>query len=275
MNNNGMFWNTNTPEGNDSFMTELPESGNFDSRQARKSFNIIGFGYALYAVVSLTAALIIQIIAMMFDPDVIENTLFLNAITPVSLYVFALPWLFLVLLLCGAESAPIEKKRMGFGKWLLILVVSFGLMYIGNFVGQGVMWGFTQAVGYDYSNALETMIDYDNMWITAIFLCVVAPVGEEFVFRKLLIDRTHKYGGFVSIFFSALLFGLMHANFYQFFYAFALGLVLGYVYYSTGNVWYGISLHATINFIGSVVTSYLDLGTTKMTEALETLVRIP
>jgi membrane protease YdiL (CAAX protease family) len=60
----------------------------------------------------------------------------------------------------------------------------------------------------------------------------------------------------------------MHANFYQFFYAFALGLVLGYVYYITGNVWYGVGLHAALNFVGSVVTSYLNIGAVEMNDAL-------
>ena len=238
---------------------------------ARKRFSVLGFGIAIYTAVSFSVAMIIQIIAMIIDPGLLDNSVFLNIVSPVALYIFALPCLIGVLALFKVKGDAPEKREMGILPLLLIFVVSFGLMYIGSYVGQGVMWGFTEMVGYDYSNALESMIDYDYMWVTAIFMCVVAPIGEEFVFRKLIIDRTHKYGGFVSILFSGLVFGLMHGNFYQFFYAFALGLVLGYLYYSTGNVWYCVGIHAGINFMGSVVTSYLDLGTTNMNNALETL----
>ena len=237
----------------------------------RKKFSALGLGLAIYTAVSLAVALIIQIVALIIDPEILNNTVFLNIISPVALYIFALPCLLLVIYLFKLKGEAPKRRKIGILPLLLIFAVSFGLMYIGSYVGQGVMWGFTQIVGYDYSNMLESMIDYDKMWVTFIFMCVVAPIGEEFVFRKLIIDRTHKYGGFVSIFLSGLAFGLMHGNFYQFFYAFALGLVLGYLYYSTGNVWYTVGIHAAINFIGSIVTSYLSLGAEKMTVALEAL----
>ena len=85
-------------------------------------------------------------------------------------------------------SAP-EEKKLSFGAWIILFVISFGLMYIGSYMGQFTMWGLSGLVGYDYSNMLNDIVDYDSMWITVVFLCIVAPIGEEFIFRKLLIDR--------------------------------------------------------------------------------------
>lgn len=271
MNQDNIFWNSNDSDNGAENPVVNDNTTALAVSEARRAYSKVGFGYAVYAVISLIVALIIQVVLLLVSPDLIKNTLVLNLISPISLYIFALPALLLILAVCRAKGKSPEKKKLGFGAWLLILLISFGLMYIGSFTGQFVMWGISGIVGYDYSNMLETMIDYDNMWVTVIFMCVVAPIGEEFVFRKLIIDRTHKYGGFVSVLVSGLIFGLMHANFYQFFYAFALGLVLGYVYYSTGRVWYTIALHAAINFVGSVVTAYLNLGVTQMSEALGTL----
>ena len=275
MNDNGMFWNSEDNNGKETVSPEIEKSPSpctlLSVPRARKTYSAIGFGLAVYSVISLAVALVIQVIALLVSPGMVEDILFLNIITPVSLYVFALPVLLLILLAFGTKGESLPKKKMGFGEWILIFVISFGLMYIGSYAGQFVMGGLSALVGYDYSNMLESMIDLDKMWITVIFMCVVAPIGEEFVFRKLIIDRTYKYGGFVCIFFSALAFGLMHANFYQFFYAFALGLVLGYVYYKTGRIWYSIALHAAINFVGSVVTSYVAAGVERMTPALEGL----
>ena len=277
MNDNGMFWNSEENNNVENTLPEIdtetlcPPAPLISVSKVRKTYSVMGFGLAAYSVISLVVALVIQVIALLVSPELIEDILFLNVITPVSLYVFALPVLLLILFAFGVKGERLSKKGMGFGEWLLIFIVSFGLMYIGSYAGQFVMGGLSMIVGYDYSNMLESMIDVDKMWITAIFMCIVAPIGEEFVFRKLIIDRTHKYGGFVCIFFSALAFGLMHANFYQFFYAFALGLVLGYVYYKTGRIWYSIALHAAINFVGSVLTSYLAAGSDQMIKALETL----
>lgn len=275
MNDNGMFWNSKDNNGKETVSPEIEKSPSpctlLSVSRARKTYSAIGFGLAVYSVISLAVALVIQVIALLVSPGMVEDILFLNIITPVSLYVFALPVLLLILLAFGTKGEALPKKKMGFGEWMLIFVISFGLMYIGSYAGQFVMSGLSALVGYDYSNMLESMVDIDKMWITVIFMCVVAPIGEEFVFRKLIIDRTYKYGGFVCIFFSALAFGLMHANFYQFFYAFALGLVLGYVYYKTGRIWYSIALHAAINFVGSVLTSYLAAAIDKMSKALEVL----
>jgi hypothetical protein len=142
-------------------------------------------------------------------------------------------------------------------------------MYIGNYIGQGVMFGISWAVGYDYSNMLNSLVEGQSLWLTFIFMVIIAPVGEELVFRKLLIDRTQKYGGFVSVLLSGLIFGLMHGNFYQFFYAFALGLLLGYVYYSTGKIHLTIAIHAVINFVGSVVAKTLTDAINSMNVDIE------
>ena len=198
----------------------------------------------------------------------LESNLFLHAVTPVSLYLFALPVLLIFFAIFRVEGFAPQKRKLSFPMWLVVLVVSFGLMYIGAYIGNFTMWGLSGLFNYDYSNMLNDMIDYNGMWITVIFVCIVAPIGEEFVFRKLIIDRTHKFGGAVSIFLSALVFGLVHANFYQCYYAFLIGLVLGYVYYSTGKVWYTIALHSVINFVGSVLTAYLSLGAEGLTDAL-------
>jgi hypothetical protein len=67
-----------------------------------------------------------------------------------------------------------------------------------------------------------------------------------------MIDRISRYGDTVAIIVSAVAFGLFHGNFYQFFYAALIGLLLGYMYCRTGNVKHTILMHMIINFLGSV-----------------------
>ncbi len=231
----------------------------------KKNISRIGFGYALFSAISLTAALIIQLVVLAVYPTFYDSTLFLNLLSPISLYLFALP--FLLILLSGCKASPPEKKNFGIGEFILYLIVSFGVMYIGSYIGSFLMDFISACVGYDYSNALTSIIDYDNLWITAIFTVIVAPIGEELVFRKLFIDRTRKYGTFVSVGLSALMFGLMHGNFYQFFYAFGIGLILGYIYYTTGKLYLTVLIHAIVNFVGSILSSML----LPSLEAFETL----
>ena len=226
-----------------------------DEEKAKQHFSRIGKGYALFSVITLLVSTVIAVVVSFVNPDFYNTTLFLNLLTPLSLYVFALPVLLIVLSKCEAK-AP-EKRKMRFGEWMLFLIASFGFMYIGSFIGNAVMDYLSQVMGYDYGNSLESIVDNENILITAFFTVIVAPIGEEFVFRKLIIDRTQKYGPLLSIGLSGLMFGLMHGNFYQFFYCFALGIVLGYVYYTTGKLYLTIALHAVINLVGGVLTTLL------------------
>ncbi len=235
------------------------------TQKTKRNLTRIGIGYALFSIITFAVSLIIANVVFRINEDFYNSTLFMNALTPIALYIFALPVLLIVL--SGSEAKPPEKKRMGLKKWLVILIIAFGCMYIGSYIGNFVMAYLSEVMGYDYGNALNTLIDDNALWITAIFTVIVAPIGEEFVFRKLIIDRTQKYGAFVSVGLSALMFGLMHGNFYQFFYCFALGLILGYMYYSTGKLHLTIAMHAAINFVGGILTSFLQ----PVAEGLETL----
>ena len=101
-------------------------------------------------------------------------------------------------------------------------------------------------------------------------MVILAPEIEEYIFRKQLIDRMHIYGEKLAVVTSALMFGLFHGNLSQFFYAFALGLVFGYVYLKTGKLRYNISLHMLINLIGSVIGPFF-LEKIAVVDKMETL----
>ncbi len=235
-----------------------------DENAVKHNFSKLGAGYLLFSLISTAVAYIITFAAAAVDKTLLDNILFRNLLTPVCLYLFALPILLIVLSRC--EAKPPVKKKLGVGAFILFLITAFGFMYIGSIIGNTVMDFLSTLFKYDYSNGLESIIDEKNIWLTAIFTVIVAPIGEEFVFRKLIIDRTQKYGAWISIGLSGLMFGLMHGNFYQFFYAFALGLLLGYIYFHTGKLYLTVIIHAVVNFVGSVLTSFLSPLTEKMLE---------
>ena len=55
-----------------------------------------------------------------------------------------------------------------------------------------------------------------NMMVTFLYMVICAPILEEYIFRKLIVDRTVKYGQGVAIVLSGLMFGLFHGNLNQF-----------------------------------------------------------
>ena len=127
------------------------------------------------------------------------------------------------------------------------------IMYLGNAIGTGLSAVIGGFFGKTSSNNLAELIMNTDMTGTIIFVVLLGPIMEEIVFRKVLIDRTVKYGERNAMFLSALLFALFHMNLFQFFYAFGIGLIFAYIYIKSRKIEYSILFHMMINFMGSVL----------------------
>jgi len=107
------------------------------------------------------------------------------------------------------------------------------------------------------TSLFETEINgIHSIALSFLSMAIIPALVEEFLFRGVILKNLMPYGKTVAVVISALLFGLMHQNFFQFLYAFAAGLMLGYVFLLTGSVWCGVLIHFINNFI-SVLDSAL------------------
>lgn len=85
--------------------------------------------------------------------------------------------------------------------------------------------------------------------VLMVFTSAVVPAFvEELLFRGVVLTNLLPYGRTTAVIGSALLFGAMHQNAGQFFYATVAGLVLGYIYVKTRSIWCGVLLHFVNNF---------------------------
>ena len=153
-------------------------------------------------------------------------------------------------------EAP-AKKSITPGQFVLALIMCFALMYCGNLVGTLITTVVGVLKGSAVDNALMTYATGSNMIVTFLYMVICAPILEEYIFRKLIVDRTVKYGQGVAVVLSGLMFGLFHGNLNQFAYAFLLGMFLAFLYVKTGELKVTIGLHMCINFMGAVVSVLL------------------
>lgn len=87
-----------------------------------------------------------------------------------------------------------------------------------------------------------------------LYLTLLAPVTEEIFFRGVIQRSLEPYGKKFAILGSAFLFGIFHGNIVQSPYAFAVGLVLGYVASEYSIVW-AMVLHMFNNLVmGDMLT---------------------
>ena len=237
------------PKDGKKYAPEKPFAGNL--HEAKKHFSRLGLG----TLVILGLGAVVQILAMgVVDrvfPQWMENSWGMWLITFAPLYLIAVP--VGLLLLRKVPAKPLEKHDLKPGRYIVSAIICIFMMYAGNILGTVITALLQLLPGISAGNPVLGFAMDNALLPKVLFMVILAPVIEEYIFRKQLIDRMHIYGEKVAVITSALMFGLFHGNLPQLFYAFALGLVFGYVYLKTGKLRYSIGLHMLINFIGSVV----------------------
>lgn len=221
-------------------------------REGRKIFSRIGVAFAVFLGVTIAAQ---AGLSALFYFDLIPSQ-FVTANTSVllsmvSMYGIAFP-IFWLLLKRIPKVEKVERQTWSTASLAVVFLISMATIYIGNIIGQLLMFGVSLITGEPMVNDMQDLIMNMDIPVIFLFTVIVAPVMEELMYRKLLIDRIRQYGEGISVVLSGVLFGLAHGNFYQFFYAFALGVIFAYIYIKSGNVKYTIVFHMIINFIGGI-----------------------
>ncbi len=226
----------------------------FDLRSARKTFSRLSLGL----FVAIAIILVISFTVGRFLPrELFENSWFVYLLNFVAMYVVAFPIAYLVVCKLPKDSPDITiENRMNKKTFVRLFISGACLMYFGNIVGT-VITGFFTFFKYFLrempSQSFSEMFDKDALLVQILFVAVIAPIFEEIIFRKVIIDRTKRFGYMPAIIFSGVAFGFFHGNFSQFFYATLLGFLLGYIYCRTGKLIHTILMHSVINIYGGVV----------------------
>lgn len=102
--------------------------------------------------------------------------------------------------------------------------------------------------------SVDYVLEHDPMVYVAELLGAVflAPIGEELIYRGIVLRCSAKISQRFAIFFSAFIFGIMHGNPYQFVLGFLLGIPLAMVTLKTGSIVPAIICHMTNNLMASV-----------------------
>lgn len=223
-----------------------------EEKMNRKIISTIGWALSALVVFSQIGGIIVAIICEKFIPDLAKSSIYNFIVSILPIYLIALP-IFLLIIRKIPKYDINEKSNLTIVEFIKVLIISFGAMYIFNLLGVGVNFLISLLKGSEVANPLADLLSKVNLLESLIFVGILAPIMEELIFRKILLSRLRKFGDSFSIFFSALAFGMFHGNLSQFFYAVALGCILGYIVVKTGTIKYSIALHMCINIFGSVV----------------------
>lgn len=131
-------------------------------------------------------------------------------------------------------------------------------------VANGISMLFTENVVMEISEEiLKTPYP-----IVILIMGIMGPFCEEIAYRGIIygtLKKTDRILGAVIL--SSVLFGLMHMNFNQLFYAVVLGIPLCLLVEVTDSIWSGFIAHATVN-IGNMTLLYLTAPLLKKFEGM-------
>lgn len=224
--------------------------------QAKKNFSRMGWAYAAATVLIYLVQTGLVWVLERKAPEILHSINGRLMVSAGSMYLIGFPVLFL-LLKKWVPAQRIERRRMKAGQYVLSVIICFGLAYAANIVGNLLTSLIGRAKDHAVQNPMQLTVSYLSPWMILLYMVICAPILEELVFRKLIVDRAVRYGQGVAVLVSGLMFGLFHGNLNQFAYAAAIGMFLAFLYVKTGNIKITISIHMLINFVGGFLSTQL------------------
>lgn len=213
----------------------------------KNPFIYIGLAFSSYIVLSnFLSTIAVKMIGEYFPSP--EGTIDLSVallVTSAIQYLIALPVAWLILR--NAPSESLIKRKAKAKDFFFLFVMLYPIVLLGSIIGENINAIISNTFNIYIFNPVSFILNKANPIIMILLIGVIGPIVEEFMTRKLIIDKTIKYGEGISLVLSATIFALVHGNFSQSFYAFGLGACFAYIYIKTGSIKYSTIMHIIIN----------------------------
>lgn len=138
-------------------------------------------------------------------------------------------------------------KKMTLGSFFAVFVI-FTSAQLGAQLMYMLLEFLFNLFGLSIVQSMEAAGGSSDSLSMFLYVGLGAPIFEEIIFRGLVLRSVEPFGKKFAIFASALLFGIYHGNLIQIPFAFAVGLVLGYVTVEH-NIGWAMLLHLFNNLI--------------------------
>jgi membrane protease YdiL (CAAX protease family) len=161
---------------------------------------------------------------------------------------------------CLRESAGRFFSIKAFALTLVpaMVLTSLGLAVVLTETDNLFLELVRQIPGFDHV-PLELFNLTEHSFGAFVFVVVVAPVTEEYLFRGMILrGLLARHRAFVAVAGTAVLFGAMHANLRQFFLGTVIGLVFGWWYVRTRSVGPCLIGHAVFNAVAWLAAQFPD-----------------
>ena len=146
-------------------------------------------------------------------------------------------------------------KKITFKVFLITIGLGFVLFFINNYVAD-IFYTVLTFLGYDNSINISLSVN-TKIGLEFVLTAIIPGICEEVLHRGMFM-RGCKKQGFTryGLLFSSLLFGLIHLNIQQFFYAMVLGGLMGIVVIVADSIYPAMIIH----FMNNALSIYFGYG---------------
>lgn len=146
-------------------------------------------------------------------------------------------------------------------QWAIVALLLVSFMPLVNQLGTwlqqidlGTAAKASLASNQEMTHALMRGTSTGDLFVHLLLFAVLPAIGEEFLFRGVLMRFSYNNSGNIhfAILLSAALFSLAHGSLYNFFPIMLMGILLGYIYYLTGSIWFSVLAHFLNNALAAI-----------------------
>lgn len=221
-------------------MTNINESKEI-KKLMRKDFNKLGITLIMQEIilngVMIIAGIGIGIMQLAKNPNIsdsqfqqiFEDPSFMGTMSIIGVLIAFIPVLIYRRKKFFGYDLKVVNRKFTLKTVIIYSIILLSANSILELFTDGLEFGLN-TVGLSAISALDKLDELNKPAISMIIYgCIVAPIIEECIYRGAVLRSLEKYGRKFAIVGSAILFGLMHGNFYQIFMAAGIGIILGYL----------------------------------------------
>ncbi len=147
------------------------------------------------------------------------------------------------------------------GRWLLIGV---GVGVVAFVLKGSAILAWIKVTG-DMNNVQDVYADGGrggllSLVLSTVFIAVFSPLGEELLYRGIVTNALLRYGPFVGVVGSTVIFALMHGINNIFPAAVVAGLATAEVFRRSGSIWPGLVVHFVFNLPSFLIMVFTNTG---------------
>lgn len=178
-------------------------------------------------------------------PFLLMGVLSLLSTTQISVageFLFAIPVILYIIIKQIRPNEWIPFRKIGISTLLMSMLAGFLLLPLVTFINA-----FSMLFATNYVSEASAQLMDNPVWVNLLVIAVIPAVVEELIYRGIFYHAYREKGVILGAVASAIVFGVMHRNLNQFFYAAVLGVIFCILVEITGSIYASMAAHFVIN----------------------------